>query len=124
MTKVYKLLLIDDDEIFLKLAKMRFKMKLSGKVTISTAMNASEISEQMEKSQFDMIFIDLNMPGITGWQVIEKYKDKLALPSCTAFICSSSIDPKDHLKAANMSGIIEKMISKPIDIDYIRTFID
>ncbi len=122
MAKTYKLLLIDDDEIFLKLAKLRFKMKLKDLVEVFTAMNISEIDQQM-KHDFDMVFIDLNMPRITGWQVIEKYKNKLSLPSCTAFICSSSIDPKDHLKAANMSSIIEKMISKPIDIDYIRTFL-
>ena len=64
------------------------------------------------------------MPEITGWQVIERYKEKLKSPSCNALICSSSIDPRDPSKAAEMNDVIEKMISKPIDLDLIKAYLE
>jgi len=117
-----RILLIDDDAIFLKIAKLAISRKLSGVVEVHTAINLTEIEQKMEED-YDIILIDLNMPEITGWQVIDRYKEKLKSPSCTAIICSSSIDPRDLSKAAEMNDVIEKMISKPIDVDLIKAYL-
>lgn len=121
MSKAYKFLLIDDDLIFLRIAKFQLEKKLNIDVEVFTAANLAQIEERME-DDYDMVFIDLNMPETTGWEVIERYKDKLKQPSCIALICSSSIDPRDKERADNMSDVIEKMISKPIDIDLVQTY--
>ncbi len=123
MSKAYKFLLIDDDLIFLRIAKFQLQKKLDVDVEVFTAANLAQIEERME-DDYDMVFIDLNMPETTGWEVIEKYKDKLKQPSCTALICSSSIDPRDKQRAEDMSDVIDKMISKPIDVDLVKTYLD
>jgi CheY-like chemotaxis protein len=124
MKKVNKILIIDDDLIFLRIAGFQLQKKLEEQVVeVHTAATLGEIEEKMENI-YDMIFIDLNMPEISGWEVIERYKESLKSPNCTAFICSSSIDPKDHKRAEDMKDIIEKMISKPIDIDLVKSYLN
>jgi len=65
------------------------------------------------------ILLDINMPELNGWQVLEKLQE---LPSSkkeclTIFMLSSSIDPRDKQKADEhvlISGYIEKPLSREI----------
>ena len=41
---------------------------------VETAPNGIQGIEVFEKKEFDMVFTDLGMPGISGWQVAEKVK--------------------------------------------------
>lgn len=122
MNKIYKILVIDDDDIFLEIAKFHLLVKLDISVEVSTAINLAEIKDKM-KEDYDLVLIDLNMPEISGWQVIEKFKDKFKQSSCSVFICTSSIDPRDHKRAADMKGIINEMMSKPINIELVKKYL-
>jgi len=123
MSKMRKLLVIDDDHIFLKITKIRLSKKFKDRLEIHTAIDLIEIEERMMNDDYDFYFIDINMPETTGWEVVKKYKEKLKNPSCTAFICSSSIDPEDKKRAEENSDVIEKMLSKPIDPEFIGKLI-
>jgi two-component system chemotaxis response regulator CheY len=65
------------------------------------------------------ILLDINMPELNGWQVLEKLQE-VPLPvkeSLTVFMLSSSIDPKDKQKAQEyplIKGYIEKPLSREI----------
>ena len=41
---------------------------------VETAPNGIQGIEVFEKKEFDMVFTDLGMPGMSGWQVAEKVK--------------------------------------------------
>jgi len=41
---------------------------------IETATSGSQGIEIFEKNEFDLVFTDLGMPGMSGWQVAEKVK--------------------------------------------------
>ena len=41
---------------------------------VETATNGSQGIEMFEKKEFDLVFTDLGMPGMSGWQVAEKVK--------------------------------------------------
>src|SRR4051794_13701334 len=65
------------------------------------------------------IFLDINMPELDGWQVLEKLYDlPLPVKEClTIFMVSSSIDPRDKQKAEEhplIQGYIEKPLSKEV----------
>ena len=122
MRETNRILLIDDDKLFLKIATFQLTKKLENVVEIYTANTLAEIEEKME-DDYDLILIDLNMPETTGWEVIKRYHDKLKSPSCTALICSSSIDPRDFQRAEEMSDVVEKMISKPLDVKLIKPYL-
>ncbi|TKK69230.1 response regulator [Ilyomonas limi] len=65
------------------------------------------------------ILLDINMPELNGWQVLEKLQ-ALPLPVkdyISVYMLSSSIDPKDKQRAEDhplIKGYIEKPLSREI----------
>lgn len=63
----------------------------------------------------DLVLLDLNMPGMTGWEVLHHLKEDPALRSIPAIIFSSSRALKDvnacYQEHANA------FIQKPMDLD-------
>ncbi|GAA4086978.1 response regulator [Mucilaginibacter panaciglaebae] len=63
----------------------------------------------------DVIFLDINMPQITGWQFLENYKT-LAVQlkkNIDIYIVSSSIHPHD-LKRVNNYPFVKSYLIKPL----------
>jgi len=64
-----------------------------------------------------ILFLDINMPGITGWNVLEKIETFAAAAKdmISIYMLSSSVDLSDKEKADNhpmVNGYITKPLSK------------
>ncbi|MBK9283614.1 MAG: response regulator [Sphingobacteriaceae bacterium] len=70
----------------------------------------------------DIIFIDLNMPIIDGFQFIEALNEIESdrVKKCRRVILTSSVHPEDRLKAESISGDI-LFINKPLTKDILAT---
>jgi CheY-like chemotaxis protein len=68
----------------------------------------------------DVMFIDINMPMIDGWQFMEEYEKLIPMLSktTTCYILSSSIDPRDQQRAHHIKSI-SRFISKPIEDEHL-----
>lgn len=69
MDNLSKVLVIDDEEIVLDSC---MQILSSGDYMIKTADNGLLGIQMVEEFQPDIIFVDLKMPGISGFEVIEK----------------------------------------------------
>lgn len=63
----------------------------------------------------EVIFLDINMPQIDGWEFLEEYQ---ALPiatsgNCRVFMLTSSIDPEDEERSKTYR-VVSGFISKPL----------
>lgn len=69
----------------------------------------------------DIIFLDINMPVMDGFQFMEEFVDLLPKLKKTikVYLVSSSIDPKDIKKAKRIDAITDYLI-KPIKSEDIR----
>lgn len=73
-----KILLVDDDKTQLALLKEVFTDKGAD---VTTEINAITVPELLAKSRFDIILTDIQMPGIDGFELLEKLnKNNFNLP--------------------------------------------
>ena len=115
-------IIIDDDFInniiCEKVIRTRFPYSI-----ISIFTNAQKGLEYINGKTGDpasidaLLFLDINMPGLNGWDLLEQLAD---LPTEVSkrlriYLLSSSVNPEDKLKATNdamVSGYIEKPLTQ------------
>ena len=118
-------IIIDDDDIFLKLGKMYLEL---GNCTSSvTLYNDATIAldiitgmlEHIDKKL--VVFLDLNMPVLNGFgflvliqQVPNALDEKLSV-----YIMTSSLNDDDLERAKNYP-IVKKYLSKPMTMDMVN----
>lgn len=122
-----KVLCVDDDAITLMLCKTTIR-KAGFSEEIITAFNGQEALEYYEelaqKSQTEypqIIFLDLNMPVIGGWDFLDEFMESYyeKFNSTKVVILSSSVDPRDKERANNYPIVID-FFSKPISKEILR----
>jgi DNA-binding NtrC family response regulator len=69
-------LLVDDEEEFVETLAQRLEVR---DLDVSTAFNGAEALEQLEEREFDIVVLDLQMPGVDGLQVLREIKDSKPL---------------------------------------------
>lgn len=65
----------------------------------------------------NIIFMDINMPGMNGWELFERIRGKAELQDTLFFILTASNAPQDTEKAnaiEGINGIFEKPLSQEI----------
>ncbi len=131
MTQVTKrFLLVDDDLINNSLTKMILK-KSFDEVHIN-AFNIPEDGLEYMKSESGYntidgrttLFLDINMPTMSGWEYLEAFElfDAAIKEQYDIYILSSSVDPKDINRAKanpHVIDFIEKPLNKAILIKII-----
>jgi len=130
MTELLKkpdlVLLIDDDDAVNMLNTII--LRKSGLADNIVAVQSGEKGLQAltefrtENKWPGIIFVDINMPGICGWEFIERFKkDFLQFKDrCLICVLSSSLDPRDQENAKN-SDMVDSFISKPLSIDVVTS---
>ncbi len=124
MMNTSKTCIIDDDEIFVIVAKKIMKVAgFSEEVTnFKNGKDAIDFfRENITNATIipDMVFLDLNMPLMDGWDFLDAL-DQLDLPKkVKVFIFTSSIDPKDEKRSQDYS-IVERFIEKPLTMQKLK----
>ena len=70
-----KALVIDDDDMTLMCLKNFLKQE---GYTFNSAENGNEGIEKLKSSDFDLVFIDFNLPDMGGDQVLSKIKENVS----------------------------------------------
>ncbi len=121
-------MLVDDDEHtnFLNrtiIKHAHFAEKVVAYTEASTAL--SYIEEEKNNGQLpDLIFLDINMPLMDGWDFIKKYGEiGLNGNAPKVIMLTSSINPKDEKKAESIAEI-DGFKSKPLSQDVLSEIYD
>ncbi|WP_298319783.1 response regulator [uncultured Aquimarina sp.] len=117
--------IIDDDNMYIHLVSKIIELKkLSEKVIVFN--NGKEaldffiksIQDTEESSVPQVIFLDLNMPIMNGWEFLEEFtkiKDKIS-KKIDLYVVSSSIDTRDIDRAKSIR-VVSDYLTKPIRLD-------
>ncbi|MFN4083014.1 MAG: response regulator [Bacteroidia bacterium] len=107
-----KVILIDDDPIN-NFVNRKLILKLKGDCEIVEFLNAIDALNYLKDNSADVIFLDLAMPDMDGWDFINEYtKMNLKYP---VFVLTTSIDPEDK-KRAEQYPVISGFFVKPLTV--------
>ena len=68
-----RVLLVDDEEDFVEVLKMRLEMR---DIYADTASNGMEAIERESKRSYDAVVLDMTMPGMDGFEVLRRMLDR------------------------------------------------
>jgi len=120
MKKINTVCIVDDDDIFqLTASHMLKKTDLVNKIIVFSnglkAINFLKAEMGSQENIPDILFLDINMPVMDGWEFLEEYLHiRPMLPKTVViYMVSSSVDKRDVLRAKNISALSGYLI-KPI----------
>ncbi|EMS35097.1 response regulator, CheY-like [Mariniradius saccharolyticus AK6] len=121
MESYSSILLIDDDPINNLINKRLIaKLEIGNKIEeYLEAEKAIERIRQLESDKSILIFLDINMPVMNGWDFLYQYLNQFEGRKDTIVVLSSSIDIQDKNKALGFS-CVEGFIEKPLSPEKIK----
>jgi CheY-like chemotaxis protein len=115
--KIGKVLIVDDEAIM----RGMLEIELEEQYDIYTAGNAAQAFEILKKHKIDLVISDINMPGMKGYELIDKVRSEYP-GTKVALITGYNID--DYVRMAkehNISNIISK--STPFNFDEFNSIV-
>lgn len=118
-----KIWLIDDDPIF-NLINKRLLIKYRPEWEIHSYTEAQKAVQDLEFNpsvQPDIIFLDINMPEMDGWEFLEEVtkKELLSKEDCMVLMHTSSIDTNDFDKAQQYK-LVKEYTLKPMEWEVLQ----
>ena len=104
-----KVLLVDDEEDFIK--SLSDRLEIRG-LTVSTSGSGVEALDLVSEQKFDMVVLDLSMPGMNGIEVLKKIKQES--PDTEIIMLSGHATIKDSTEAMKLGA--EDFLEKPLDL--------
>ncbi len=120
-------LVIDDDPVMIFIIQQQFAKQLpeDSLICFQEAENAIEYLKDYSRAMPDLILLDINMPGMNGWDFLDELKSgrisEDRIPAVT--ILSSSVDPHDHIKAKTYSNVIS-FLTKPLQLETVKILLN
>lgn len=124
MESYSSILLIDDDPIN-NLINKRLIAKLEIGDKIEVFLEAEKAIDRIHAFDSDksvLIFLDINMPVMNGWDFLYRYLNQFEKRKDTIVVLSSSIDIQDKNRAREFS-CVEGFIEKPLSPEKIKNLL-
>ncbi len=104
----FKILLVDDDPVF----RMTIKAMLKTGYDVKEVDSGEAAIDFLEHDNADLILLDLNMPGISGLQVLQHISQKKKNSEIPVIFLSAA-DDNEAISSAFQSGAVD-YLTKPV----------
>ena len=110
--KSKKILLIEDEEMIRSMYSV--KLEQDG-FEVATAKDGLEGLEKMEDGDFDLVLLDIIMPQVDGFSVLEKIKSKKEKKDIPVLMLTNLSTEEDRKKGKELgaSGYLVKSLITP-----------
>lgn len=108
------LLVVDDNELNREMLSRRLT-RAGFKVSVS--VDGPEALELISKQNYDLILLDIMMPGMTGLEVLEIIRKRFSAAELPVIMATAKTQSEDVVEALKMGA--NDYITKPIDFDVL-----
>ena len=116
-----KILVVDDEKDIKTLFEQRFRKEIrSGKAEFVFAFSGEEALGLMNDLQHETILIlsDINMPGMSGLELLGKIKTKYLKPPPVVMMITAYGDSENYNKAIELGA--DDFLTKPVDFKLLK----
>lgn len=120
---IQTLMLIDDSDIDQMIYRRIInKSNMVGElVQFTEAPDALTFLQEPTTKKPDLILLDINMPGMDGFEFLEAATDKLDVLNCPVIVMlTTSLNPKDEERARSYD-LVHDFLNKPLTVDHLRS---
>ena len=110
-----KIVVVDDEAPIRRLLQMTLEDFEDAGVEILVADNGQEALELIEKEKPSLVFLDVMMPGINGFEVCDMVKHKLGMQEVTIILLTAKGQEVDRQRGEEVGA--DLYITKPFDPD-------
>lgn len=134
MKKVNCILLIDDNpsdnhfhQIIIREAGScnHIKVAHDGQSALDYIIKSGELNHSVSFPKPDIIYLDINMPGMNGFDFLEEYNklDEKLKSKIVVVMLSTSLNPDDEIKATTYAEVKEFQ-NKPLTVEILHETIE
>ena len=116
-----KILIVDDEKDVKPLFEQRFRKEIrSNAVELAFAFSGEEALKYLENNTQEAILIlsDINMPGMSGFQLLEKVKEKFKQPPPVIMMITAYGDEENMTMAKKLGA--DDFLTKPVDFKALK----
>jgi CheY-like chemotaxis protein len=121
-----RLVIVDDDPMFCMIHKMVLH---SSGISVNPVLRhngqetLSYLDQEAESGKQFLIFLDINMPVMTGWEFLDELQSRSYTDNVFVVMITSSINPEDRSKAESYPQVI-RYIEKPLEFEDVDQFVE
>lgn len=116
-------LLIDDERIDqMMYRRVMDRSGLVGNViSFQYADEALDYLKRTDRERIDVIFLDINMPRMNGFEFLQRATEDLGAGFATAVVImlTTSLDPID-VSRAKAHAVVKAFINKPLTVEHVH----
>ena len=117
MPEKRKVLVVDDEDAL--------RTVLSGELAsegydVHTAGDGNDAIQNLQSANFDLVLLDIKMPGLNGFEVLKFVKEKY--PKTKVVMLTGFADLKNAIESKKLGA--EDFVSKPYDLVDLLTTIE
>jgi len=116
-----KILVVDDERDIQTLFEQRFRKEIREKlIEFVFAFSGEEALIYLEKNQHEVVMIlsDINMPGMSGLELLRKIKQMYLKPPPIVMMITAYGDAENYNNAKRLGA--DDFLTKPVDFNLLK----
>ncbi|RDK87022.1 response regulator [Marinirhabdus gelatinilytica] len=116
-----KILVVDDEKDVKDLFLQRFRKEIKkGDIAFAFAFSGEEALTYLKQHKQETVLIlsDINMPGMSGLELLEKIKKKYTAPPPTVMMVTAYGDSENYNTAKRLGA--DDFLTKPVDFKVLK----